>query len=268
MPHCCALVCYYPSSIPHPNAKYPTQLNLVLHLSASQGFAPKFKYFKYPNVEPGFAEHDLPEYNPVAAGVAWTRSLTALRKGFKRDVDIESVREVFVAVSLGHRDAGATVNMMAPDAHVNYAPVMTGGVGKRALYHFYDDFFGPSIPESFNTRLVSRTSGVDRVIDEFAVTFRHTVEMPWILPGVPPTNRQVEITMVSIVAVRGGKLVSENVYWDQASVLMQIGALDPNNVPDALKSKGCTRLPVVGQKAARKILNPEGYPSNDLIQDW
>jgi len=268
MPHCCALVCYYPSTVPHPNAKYPTQLNLVLHLTVSQGFVPKFKYFSYSNVEPGFAEHDLPEFNSVAAGLAWTRSLAAIRRGFKREADLESVRSNHIALSIGHRDAARTIANMVPDAHVNYGPTMTGGVGKRALYHFYEDFFGPCIPESFATKLISRTSGVDRIIDEFIVSFRHNIEMPWILPGVPPTNRQVELTMVSIVGVRGNKLVSEHVYWDQASVLVQIGALDPSNVPEALKSEGCTRLPVIGAKAARKILNPEGYANNDLIQDW
>jgi len=126
----------------------------------------------------------------------------------------------------------------------------------------------PGLPPSFNTRLVSRTSGVDRVVDEFVVSFKHSVEMKWILPGVAPTNRDVEIAMVSVVAVRGGKLVHEHVYWDQASVLMQIGALDPNNVPEQLKENGCEKLPVVGPEAARKVLDPDAVPANDLLDDW
>jgi len=126
----------------------------------------------------------------------------------------------------------------------------------------------PGLPPSFNTRLVSRTSGVDRVVDEFVVSFNHSVEMQWILPGIAPTNRNVEIAMVSVVAVKGGKLVHEHVYWDQASVLMQIGALDPNNVPKQLKEKGCEKLPVVGREASMKLLDPDAVPANDLLDDW
>ena len=184
------------------------------------------------------------------------------------EADIEPVREAHATLSLGHRDASATVQTMRPDAHVTYLPTLTGGDGKRALHHFYEDFFMPGLPPSFNTRLVSRTSGVDRVVDEFVVSFKHSVEMEWILPGVAPTNRDVEIAMVSVVAVRGGKLVHEHVYWDQASVLMQIGALDPNNVPEQLKENGCEKLPVVGPEAARKVLDPDVVPANDLLDDW
>jgi hypothetical protein len=268
MPHCCALICYYPDEIPHPAAKYPTQLNLVVHLAASQGFAPKFKYFRYPTVEPGFAEHDLSEYNRVAAGLAWTRSLTAVRKGFKKEVDIETIREKYLASSLGSKDAAATIGTMVQVPYVNHVPTGTGGVGKRALYHFYKDFFGPGSPPSLNTRLISRTSGIDRVVDEFIVSFRHTQEVPWMLPGVPPTNRQVEIAVVSIIVVRGQRLASEHVYWDQASVLVQIGALDPSHVPNALKSKGCKRLPVLGADEAKKVLDVDSVPSNGFIDDW
>jgi hypothetical protein len=268
IPHCCALICYYPSEIPHPTAKYPTQLNLVVHLTASQGFAPKFKYFKYPNVEPGFAEHDLPEYNRVSAGLAWSRTLKAVRKGFKQDVDIETVREKYLAFSLGTKDAAATIGTMVQQPYVNHIPTGTGGIGKRALYHFYKDFFGPGSPPSLTTRLVSRTAGVDRVIDEFVLSFKHTQEVPWMLPGVPPTNRQVNVPVVSVVAVRGQRLVHEHVYWDQASVLVQIGALDPKNVPNALKSKGCKRLPVMGPDEAKKVLDVESVPSNQFIDKW
>jgi hypothetical protein len=243
-------------------------LNLVVHLAISQGLTPKFKHYRYSNVEPGFAEHDLPEYSYTAAELSWTRSLAAVRKGFKRDVDIEQVREAHAALSLGHRDPNATIQAMRPDAHVTYLPTLTGGIGTGALHHFYKDFFMPGLPPSFNTRLVSRTSGVDRVVDEFVVSFNHSVVMQWILPGILPTNRNVEIAMVSVVAVKGGKLVHEHVYWDQASVLMQIGALDPNNVPKQLKEKGCEKLPIVGREASRKLLDPDAVPANDLLDDW
>jgi hypothetical protein len=271
LPHCCALVCYYPTSIPHPNAKYPASLNLTIHLTWSQGFAPSFPVYTYGSVEPGFAEHDLDEYNRVSASLSWSRSLAAVRRGFKNDQtdSLESTNETFKTLSLRHRDAAATVGMMVQDSpYVNHVPTMTGGVGKRALYHFYNDFFIPGNPPSLRTQLISRTVGVNRVVDEFVISFKHTQEIPWILPGVPATNKPVSIAIVSIITMRGGKLEHEHVYWDQASVLQQIGAISADSVPQALKSKGCKKLPIVGVDSAKKVLDVDKVPSNDLIPKW
>jgi hypothetical protein len=109
---------------------------------------------------------------------------------------------------------------------------------------------------------------VDRVVDEMFVQFTHTVEMHWILPNVPPTNEHVEVAMVSIVTVRGGKLFHENVYWDQASVLCQIGLLDIGLIPGSMKKLGVEQLPVAGEESARKVLKERSEPSNEMIDDW
>ena len=90
LPHCCAIVCYYPTEISKPHYNYPTQVQMLVHLAANQGFAPSFKSYTYGGVLPGFAETDLDEYDRVAADLAWSRTLGAVRKGFKRDVDLES----------------------------------------------------------------------------------------------------------------------------------------------------------------------------------
>jgi carboxymethylenebutenolidase len=74
-------------------------------------------------------------------------------------------------------------------------------------------------------------------------SFTHTQEMPWMLPGVAPTNKRVEIALVAIVGFRDGKLAHERIYWDQASVLKQIGLL----TGDA--------LPVYGAETARKVVS-------------
>lgn len=121
--------------------------------------------------------------------------------------------------------------------------------------------------------LLSRTIGVDRVVDEIHVQFKHTHEMPWILPGVPATNKKVEIIVVSIVTLRGGKLYHEHLYWDQASVLIQTGLLDPKLVPEAANKLGVEKLPVVGRAAARRLLSgsdgdDEGEADNALIPGW
>jgi hypothetical protein len=118
-------------------------------------------------------------------------------------------------------------------------------------------------------RLLSRTVGADRVVDELHMSFKHSQAMPWILPGIPATNKQVEVVVVSIVSIRGGKLSSEHVYWDQASVLLQVGLLDPKLVSEGMKGQGVQRLPVTGREAARRVLDGvDGKPLNELVPEW
>lgn len=121
--------------------------------------------------------------------------------------------------------------------------------------------------------LLSRTIGADRVVDEIHVKFKHTHEMPWILPGVPPTNKRVEVLVVSIVTLKGGKIYHEHVYWDQASVLLQIGLLEVKMGPVTAKKTGVKRLPVIGREAARRLIDgwdseEEGEADNELIPGW
>src|SRR5215467_6489305 len=142
------------------------------------------------------------------------------------------------------RDTDATLATMVEDAYVNHVPVLTGGSGKGALRIFYEREFIPNMPPDTKLLPISRTVGEDQLVDEMIFSFTHTQEMPWMLPGIPPTNAHVEIPLVAIVAFRGGKLVSEHIYWDQASVLKQIGLLSD------------LRLPVFGAETARKVVEP------------
>lgn len=138
---------------------------------------------------------------------------------------------------------------------VTYTSTMSGGIGKQALRRFYEKHFLRTLPPSMRLRLISRTVGADRVVDELHVSLQHTQEIPWMLPGVPPTNKPIEIILVSIVSLRAGKLYSEHVYWDQASVLVQVGLLDPKLVPQGVE--GVHRLPVIGRDSAKRILNED-----------
>lgn len=138
---------------------------------------------------------------------------------------------------------------------VTYASTLSGAIGAQALRRFYENHFLGRLPPSMRVRLLSRTAGADRVVDELYVAFEHTQEIPWMLPGVPATNRRVEIILVSIVSMRAGRLYSEHTYWDQASVLVQIGLLDPKLVPGSVH--GVDRLPLVGREAARRILHED-----------
>lgn len=182
---------------------------------------------------------------------------------------LENTWETHLTQKYAARDALATMKTMVEQVpHVTHVPTMTGGVGQKDLFLFYRDYFLPSQPPSLSLKLVSRTIGVDRVVDEIVIAFRHSQEVPQILPGVPATGKDVKIAAVSVVAIRGGKLVSERLYWDQASVLVQVGLLDPKLVPQNMKAKGMKRLPVYGAEVAAKVLDEETQPSNELIPSW
>jgi carboxymethylenebutenolidase len=156
--------------------------------------------------------------------------------------DLIQLWEEHTGYEFATHDVEATLATMVEDAYVNHIPVLTGGRGKAALREFYGHDFIPCMPPDFAFTSISRTVGADSLVDEMLTTFTHTVEMPWMLPGVAPTNRRVEIAIVAIVHFRDGKLAHEHIYWDQASVLKQIGVLtDP-------------ALPVFGVETARKLM--------------
>ena len=140
------------------------------------------------------------------------------------------------------RDTERTLDTMVDDAYVNHVPVMTGGRGKAELRSFYSTDFIPRMPPDTRLTPVSRTVGEDQLVDEMIFSFTHTMEMPWMLPGIPPTNKRVEVPLVAIVHFRDGKLAHEHIYWDQASVLKQIGLLDD------------PKLPICGAETAGKVL--------------
>jgi carboxymethylenebutenolidase len=146
-----------------------------------------------------------------------------------------------------------TLATMVDDAYVNHIPVLTGGVGKEALREFYSKRFIPQMPPDTEVTPVSRTIGTDQLVDEMIFKFTHTRRMDWMLPGVAPTGRRVEIPLVAIVRFRENKLAHEHIYWDQASVLVQLGLIDPNN------------LPVAGIETTRKVLD-NSLPSNALME--
>ena len=142
------------------------------------------------------------------------------------------------------RDVDATMASMVAEPYVNHVPTMTGGVGQGQLRRFYANHFIGQNPPDTTLTLVSRTVGQDSLVDEMIFSFTHTSEVDWMLPGVAPTGRRVEIPLVAIVKFEGGKLAHEHIYWDQASVLAQLGLIDP------------AKLPAVGAESAGKVLDP------------
>src|SRR6266581_6630350 len=145
-----------------------------------------------------------------------------------------------------------TLATMVEDAYVNHIPVLTGGVGKDELREFYSKRFIPQMPPDTEMTAISRTIGNDQLVDEMVFSFTHTIRMDWMLPGVAPTGKRVKVPLVAIVRFREGKLAHEHIYWDQASVLVQIGLID------------AAKLPVAGVESARKVLD-SSLPANTLM---
>lgn len=170
-----------------------------------------------------------------------------------RESEMVRLWDFHTQLEFATKDATATVATMTPDNYVNHAPVMTGGRGRDEMIDFYGKHFIPKMPADTSLRLLARTVGKDRLVDEFVFAFTHDVEMDWMLPGIAPTHRKVEIPMVVVVQFEGDKIACERIYWDQASVLVQIGVLDRGS------------LPVTGVEQARKFENPQ-LPSNGLFR--
>lgn len=161
--------------------------------------------------------------------------------------------ERHMSCEFAERDAAATVATMSAESFVNHVPVMTGGRGREELLDFYRRHFIPKMPADTQITPVCRTVGQGRVVDEIIFRFTHDTEMDWMLPGVPATGRRVEVPLLVVVQLGGDRIIGERIYWDQASVLVQLGLLDPSS------------LPVAGVETARKVLDP-GLPSNELIR--
>ena len=162
--------------------------------------------------------------------------------------------EAHLKAELHDKDAHASCDTMVANPYVNHVAVLTGGVGRRQLENYYRRYFIPGQPPDLEIAPISRTVGQDRIVDEFIYRGTHSIPMEWLLPGVPPTGRRIEVAVVVIISFDGGKMKSEQIYWDQASVLVQLGLLDPMG------------LPVAGVEVARKALDPAAVPSNLLMK--
>ena len=147
-----------------------------------------------------------------------------------------------------------TLKTMVAGAYVNHVPVLTGGVGLDEVGKFYSTHFIPQMPPDTEITLVSRTIGNEQIVDEMIFKFSHTINMDWMVPGIAPTGQRVEVPLVAIIKFQDSKVAHEHIYWDQASVLVQLGLLNSDT------------LPVTGKESAQKVLDPTSVPSNALIK--
>src|SRR5215813_11496764 len=154
------------------------------------------------------------------------------------------VWEKHVGSEFATKDPATALDTMVPDAYVNHVPVLTGGMGREQLKEFYSHHFIPKMPADTEVQPISRTIGSNCLVDEMVIRFTHLIEIDWMLPGIAPTGNRVECATVAIVHFRDGKVASEHIYWDQASVLVQLGLLDADT------------LPIAGVETARKVVDP------------
>lgn len=129
------------------------------------------------------------------------------------------------------KDTDMSISTMVEDPYVNHIPLSTGGKGKTQLHHFYSTYFIPQEPADMKNTLISRTVGENTIVDELYVTFTHDVEVSWMLPGLAPTGKKVEIALIVVVQFQDGKMASEHIYWDQATILCQLGLISDENLP-------------------------------------
>ena len=243
---------------------------MVMHFASEDSFVPPeaveqirstfqdrndIEIYVYPGVDHAFATPGRHSYDKSSTMMAYTRSLSLLRRTMGPIYDLSQLWEMHCEQEFLHRDVPATMKTMVAEPYVNHVPTMTGGVGSEQLSRFYKHHFVDSNPADTKLVPISRTIGTDRIVDEMLFCFTHDREIDWMLPGIAPTGKYVEIPLVAIVNFRGDKLYHEHIYWDQASVLVQIGVLNADG------------LPVTGSETAAKVMD-ETQPSNTLMANW
>jgi carboxymethylenebutenolidase len=170
--------------------------------------------------------------------------------------DLGAVFDAHVRAEFVDKDVAETMGTMTAEPYLTHVPTMTGGTGRAEVERFYRDHFVGHWPDDVEVKSISRTVGQNRVIDELIVSFTHDREMRVFLPGVAPTSRKVVLANVVVMGFdEAGRVAYEHIYWDQASLLVQVGLLDPN------------LLPVSGAEQVSRLLDP-GQPANELIDRW
>jgi carboxymethylenebutenolidase len=173
--------------------------------------------------------------------------------------DLSAIFDQHVAHEFVAKDVAATMATMSADPFVNHVPTMMGGVGAHGVADFYGRYFVGHWPADTVITPVCRTVGTDNVVDEMVMSFTHDIAMPTLLPNVAPTGRAVMLPVVVVMGFEDGpaprKVSYERIYWDQASLLVQVGLLP--QIPGAV-------LPVTGGAQARKVLDKD-LPANTLL---
>ncbi|KAJ5341706.1 hypothetical protein N7541_010830 [Penicillium brevicompactum] len=223
-----------------------------------------------------FAIPGRDEFDYRLESISHTRNLAFLKTHMQGPYfDLEAIWDEHTYYEFENRSVAQTMGTMVQEPYVNHIPTMTGGIGRQRLTNFYRHHFIFNNPDDIYNRLVSRTIGVDRICDEFIMEITHNKKIDWLLPGIPPTGRQLQIPFTAIVNIRGDRLYHEHIMWDQGGALAQCGllpeylpfpyALSDGSLPGKRKQFEY-RLPVAGAETATKMLDKHGVPSNSMIK--
>ncbi|KKK15204.1 hypothetical protein ARAM_002023 [Aspergillus rambellii] len=253
----------------------PTLRHIPGPQSEVQKGAPSTVY-SYPEASStGFIVPGHSDFKISSAGVAHTRSLTFIKKHMGGPFfDLEKIWEEHTYYEFGDRSVEKTMATMVQEPYVNDVPTLTGGIGRASLSKFYRENFIFNNPDDSELELVSRTVGVDRVVDEFIFCLTHNKVIDWMLPGIPPTGKPLRIPFTAVVNIRGDRLYHEHIAWDQATALMQLGLLPeylpfPYPLPDGRKpapgKRFEYRVPAAGVETAIKLQHEHLVPSNEMF---
>ncbi|ODH45814.1 hypothetical protein GX48_08100 [Paracoccidioides brasiliensis] len=267
------------------NVNTNTNIARLLHLPGNNEPTPPpggtLVVHKYPDAKSAnFVIPQHADFDPSAAAVAHTRTLSFLKTRIGGPFfDLEAIWDEHTYFEFGDRSVAKTMGTMVQEPYVNHIPTMTGGIGRARLSNFYRHHFIFNNPDDTQIELISRTVGIDRIIDEFIFSFTHDKVIDWLIPTIPATNQRVRLPMVSIVNVRGDRLYHEHIWWDQGGLLRQLGLLPeylpfPYAVADG--DGGSVRapaggkrfeykVPVMGIEAAEKLMDEESVESNGMI---
>jgi carboxymethylenebutenolidase len=149
----------------------------------------------------------------------------------KKRSSLGAVFDKHIRCEFQDHDVDATMKTMVREPYVHHVPMLTGGRGYDEVYNFYKNHFVGKMPDDTIVERISRTVGKDQVVDELILKFTHDKEIDYLIPGIPPTGKYVELPHVVVMKFVGNKIAHEHIYWDQASLLAQIGHLDANNLP-------------------------------------
>ena len=166
--------------------------------------------------------------------------------------DLAATFDAHLKAEFQDLDLDATMATMTDDPYVHHVPTITGGNGTVGVRAFYGRHFIGQWPDDTQIQLISRTVGKDQVVDELHMTFTHDRVLEIMLPGIEPTGRRISVAVVVVVGFERGNVHHEHIYWDQATVLVQAGLLDPDG------------LPVVGSEQAEALLD-QTRPKNKLF---
>ena len=124
------------------------------------------------------------------------------------------------------KDADAALATMSENPYLLMIATGTACVGRAAVREYYANQFLPAIPPDLELESLSQTIGSDRLVEEMVVRFTHTIEMDWLLPTLRPTGQRAEFLIAAVIGFENGRVAHEHIYWDQATLLSQMGVLD------------------------------------------